>query len=411
MKENVVTEYGDLQDRFPGFLECDGSSYPVAQYPDLWNIIKNTYGGDGNYNSTTKEYSGLFNVPDYRNRRICGVGVVDGNRGGSSFLPTFSGSINQVGSSGGYWYIDRTGVAGPLPLEQVFDGGTESNFFTIGTVKTFGTENLIGEVNFAVNGSVNAFIQEVGETFVNVPPHEHIYFSSTTESDSGEPLIPWDKRALYANDSAVSNASRGRVRSGEERDENIEQFREAAGSLFITEVTATGLEFDSIVPFDTTETIDFGNWWASPVNVLTSLAGNRIYDIGGPAANDAGVVDTRLASMRLNPYASPGELRTHSHLMSLDVPTNPQTDFTYGNVNGAGSKYGDPNNPNQVSLPNANTILEVIFDQSDVLLELSPATFTFSGSVKPIPTVELSPNKVVPLATPFHKVKYIIKAY
>jgi hypothetical protein len=403
LKENVVSGYGNLEDRFPGFLECDGSSYPVAQYPDLWNIIKNTYGGNGSYNIGTKQYSGSFNVPDYRNKRVCGVGIVDANRGGSAFLPVSSGSINQVGSTGGYWYVDRTGIAGPLPLEQVFVGGTTSDFFTLGTVKTFGTENLTGEVNFNITGSVNAFIQEVGETGVNVPAHDHIFWSSTTEGDGGEPLIPWGVRALYASNLSGS-ANRARVRSGEERDVNIELFRQIAGSLFIQEVQATGLEFDQILPFDSSESISFGNWWASPVSTLQNLAGSRIYDIGGSPATDAGVVDTRLGSMRINPYSSPGVLKTHSHLMSLDEPTNPQTDFTFGNVNGPGTKYIQ-------SLPNANSTLEVTFNQSEVLLELSPATFTFSSAIKPIPTVELSPTKVVPLATPFHKVKYIIKAY
>jgi hypothetical protein len=403
LKENVVSGYGDLRDRFPGFLECDGSSYPVAQYPDLWNIIQNTYGGNGSYNIQTKEYSGTFNVPDYRNKRICGVGIVDANKGGSAFLPVSSGSINQVGSTGGYWYIDRTGIAGPLPLEQVFSGGTTSDFFTLGTVKTFGTENLIGEVNFNIAGSVNAFIGQVGETAVNVPAHDHIFWSSTTESDGGEPLIPWGRRALYASNT-IGRENRGRVRSGEEREVNVELFRQIAGSLFISEVDATGLDFDSILPFDSSETVSFGNWWASPLTTLQALAGNRIYDIGGSAANDAGVIDTNLGSMRLNPYSSPGPLITHSHLMSLDAPTNPTTDFTFGNVGGPGTKYSG-------SLPTANSTLEVTFNQSEVLLELSPATFTFSSAIKPIPTVELSPNKVVPLATPFHKVKYLIKAY
>jgi len=108
--------------------------------------------------------------------------------------------------------------------------------------------------------------------------------------------------------------------------------------------------------------------------------------------------------MRIAPYASPGTLKTHSHLMSLDAATNPQTDFTYGNLNGVGTKYAG-------SLPSANTSLEVTFNQSELLLELNPATFTFNSSIKPIPVVELQPTKTVPLVTPFHKVKYIIKAY
>ncbi len=404
LKENVVNQYGDIQERFPGFLECDGSSYSVAQYPELWNIIKNTYGGTGSYNSSTFEYSGTFNVPDYRNKRLCGVGTIDSNIGSSPFLPVSSGSINEVGSTGGYWYIDRTGIAGPLPLEQVFTGGTESDFFSLGTVKTVGTENLIGEVEFTINGSINAFVGQVGEANVNVPPHDHVFWSSAVESEGGDPVIPWGRRALYAL-TADKSDSKGRIVTGTEAEEVRIAFRSLVGADFISEVTATGLEFDEIIPIDSSETISFGNWWASPLSTLQNLAGSRVYDTGaGGDADDAGVIDTKDSTMRISPYASPGVLKTHSHLMSLDVPTNPETDFTYGNLNGPGTKYAG-------SLPSANTTLEVIFDQSEVLLELNPATFTFNSGIKPIPTVELQPTKTVPLISPFHKVKYIIKAY
>lgn len=405
LKENVVSEYGDIENRFPGFLECDGSSYPVAQYSDLWNVIGNTYGGNGDYDEISRTYSGSFNVPDYRNKRLCGVGALDSNSGGSPFLPVNTGSINQVGSTGGYWYIDRSGIAGPLPLEQVFTGGTESPFFSLGTVKTIGTEELTGELTFNITGSINAIIGQVGEANVNVPAHDHVYWSSAIESDSGEPVIPWGTRALYGLTSRVDTYSGRGIPDSQGEQKAIELFRSSAGSVFISETTRTGLDFDSIVPIDSTEEIAFGNWWASPLSTLQSLAGARLYDTGaGGGANDAGVIDTQPSTMRIAPYASPGTLKTHSHLMSLDVATNPQTDFTYGNLNGPGTKYAG-------SLPTANTSLEVSFNQSEVLLELSPATFTFNSSIKPIPVVELQPTKTVPLTTPFHKVKYIIKAY
>ena len=403
LKENAVTEYGDIQNRFPGFLECDGGSYAVAQYSDLWNVIGNTYGGTGAYDSNTKEYSGSFNVPDYRNKRICGIGQVDSNRSGSTFLPVTSGSINLAGSTGGYWFIDRVGIAGPLPLEQVFTGGTQSPFFELGTVKTTGTQNLTGEVQFTLAGSINAFIGQIGEASVTVPAHDHVYWSSTVENENGDPVIPWGQRALYAQ-SGNSEAGSGRTPDSQVQQENIDAFRNAAGSDFISEVRRTGLDFDSLLPYDSSDTIAFGNWWASPISTLTGLAGGRLYDTGTNPATDAGVIDTKLGAMRIAPYASPGTLKTHSHLMSLDIATNPQTDFTYGNVNGVGTKYAG-------SLPTANSSLEVTFNQSDLLLELSPATCTFNATIKPIPSVALSPTKTVPLAPPFHKVKYIIKAY
>ena len=415
LKENSVTEYGNIQDRFPGFLECNGGSYAVAQYPDLWNVIGNTYGGSGDYDSTTKIYSGSFNVPDYRNKRLCGIGQVDQNFGGSSFLPVSSGGgINQVGSTGGFWFIDRSGIAGPLPLEQVFTGGTTSDFFSLGTVRTFGSENLVSEIEFTVDGFVNATLGKLGEVNVNVPTHEHLFWSSEGQ-DGGEPAIPWGKRAMYATGvSGVGldeNFGSGRIRDNLV-DQVIQDDIEARlGTQFLSELSQTGLQIDDIYAPRGNQTTNFGNWWASPWSTLQSQAGGRLYDTGGSGANDAGVIDIDTATMRINPYISPGVTKRHSHLMSLDIATNPQTDFTLGNVNGVGSKYA-------ASLPNANDTLAVTFNQNptandpiSVLLELNPATFTFNSQIKPIPVVEMVPNKIVPLLTPFHKVKYIIKAY
>ena len=318
-------------------------------------------------------------------------------------MPVTSGSINLAGSTGGYWFIDRVGIAGPLPLEQVFTGGTQSPFFELGTVKTTGTQNLTGEVQFTLAGSINAFIGQIGEASVTVPAHDHVYWSSTVENENGDPVIPWGQRALYAQ-SGNSESGSGRTPDSQVQQENIDAFRNAAGSDFISEVRRTGLDFDSLLPYDSSDTIAFGNWWASPISTLTGLAGGRLYDTGTAAANDAGVIDTKLGAMRIAPYASPGTLKTHGHLMSLDIATNPQTYFSYGNVNGVGTKYAG-------SLPTANSSLEVSFNQSDLLLELSPATCTFNATIKQIPSVALSPTKTVPLAPPFHKVKYIIKAY
>lgn len=47
-----------------GYLACDGASYPTTEYPDLYAVIGNTYGGD----------STNFNVPDYRETVLVGVG-------------------------------------------------------------------------------------------------------------------------------------------------------------------------------------------------------------------------------------------------------------------------------------------------------------------------------------------------
>ena len=95
---------------------------------------------------------------------------------------------------------------------------------------------------------------------------------------------------------------------------------------------------------------------------------------------------------------------THSHLLTTSAITDITTDFSYGNVGGIGSA--------RLGLPNAGTIVNIGFTQSDVDIALNSGTFTLNESFKkPIPNVSFKPNKQVPLVENFHKVKYIIKAY
>lgn len=58
----VLSYAGNIIPR--GFLVCNGASYKVADYPDLYAVIGNTYGGD----------TENFNVPDYRETVLVGVG-------------------------------------------------------------------------------------------------------------------------------------------------------------------------------------------------------------------------------------------------------------------------------------------------------------------------------------------------
>jgi hypothetical protein len=424
LKENVVSEYGDIQQRFPGFLDCDGASYLAAQYPELFNIIGNSYGGSATYNSTTKVYSGSFNVPDYRNRRICGVGIVDGNRGGSTFLPVSTGTVNTPGSEGGYWYIDRVDVSGPLPYEQVFGGqnattGTTSPFFELGTVRTSGTENATTEVRFNINGFVTANINGISDVTVRAPAHTHDLFTAIVESSEGEPVIPWGVKAFYAAPNEGRNPTTGTYKPG--GDDTDAKARAATEFLFTSllnriyadstfnsqlRLDGTAGTIEDLIPAPGSITTFFGgNFWASPLSETAAAeTAGRLTQVGGGGANDSGVIDTRESSFSISAYTSPGAYKSHSHLITLDAITNPQTDFTYGAFNGAGQKY-------QQSLPSSNVAIPVQFNQSEVLLELNDGVFTFNSSIKPIPTVALQPTKTVPIISPFHKVKYIIKAY
>ena len=214
-----TTVKGRLDAKYPGYLDCDGTEYMVADFPDLWWVIKNNYAkpGDdtsqfGEWNNTTKTYTGKFGVPDYRNRRMVGPGQVDGNRGASTILPIDTGihpqktfNAREAGGIGGYWYVDSVDVTAgdPNPYQQIIGddpqdtSGITSDFFNFGTVRTVVNEPITVDIEFEVVGSVTATIGPLSKTQVSIPSHEHIYITAVPVGGGGDPLIKWNQRALF----------------------------------------------------------------------------------------------------------------------------------------------------------------------------------------------------------------------
>lgn len=63
---DVIAFAGPWEKRPKGWLLCDGQEYLAKDYPDLFNVIGRTYGG----NATL----GSFKVPDYRECALVGAG-------------------------------------------------------------------------------------------------------------------------------------------------------------------------------------------------------------------------------------------------------------------------------------------------------------------------------------------------
>lgn len=424
-KETVVDDgnygYGTLEDRYPGFLECKGQSVAAADYPWLWEAIGNQYGGTATYVTATKTYSGNFNLPDYRGVRMVGRGIVDANRGSSAFVPVTSagGSYELPGSTGGWWYVDDVDVAGANPLEQVIapagqTTGTESEYFTLGTPRTTGTQDLTAEVDFTITGFLTGTMNEITSVPVNVPAHEHTFITSETSDPSGDPVIPWGVRAYYGTSGLSGTGNQG-SRPDNHNDalsptnywKNI-SISGFSYTTFDSEVGKTdGSDITDILPGSGSEPATFGNYWASPASTLTNnLPGNlsdHMQQGTGPS-DYAGVLDTREGRGKIENYQNDGSQLTHSHLLGLDPVLDPMQDFSYGNVNGTGSAYRN-------GLANFGNTCEITFNQSEVQLELNSATFSWNNSTKPVPTASMDPQRKVPVITPFHKMKYIIKAY
>ena len=212
------TVKGRLDAKYPGYLDCDGSQYMVADFPDLWWVIKNNYARPtdptnefGEWNNITKTYSGKFRVPDYRNRRMVGPGQVDGNKGASTILPIDVGihpqktfNARESGGVGGYWYVDDvdTTAGDPNPYQQIEGdiGGSDgitSDFFNFGTVRTVTLDDITVDIDFTIVGDVTATVGPLSDVMVNVPAHSHYFVTAVQSGIGGDPLIRWQTKALF----------------------------------------------------------------------------------------------------------------------------------------------------------------------------------------------------------------------
>jgi hypothetical protein len=449
---------GSRTSRYPGYFDCDGQSLSKDNYPFLFDVIGYDYGGSGNN----------FNLPDYRNRKLVGTGVVDGNRASSAKVPVSGGGdVEEPGGLGGWWYVDDVDVAGDNPYEIIVSDdttdttGIQSNFFSLGTVKTVFNSDIVQDVEFTIpsTGSVTAQVGPLINTPVNVPAHTHLYIAAVPDGLTGDPLIEWRVRGssiLHNHTVAggIGQGTKGPIYSdaGDTQLQNnptpiVNKWIEALGNthprnkLFQQEWDdISGVEsFESIVttmimsitPSSTlpnvatarvSSTLTANTWWPSPYSAFpdtyltnVTLTEARKYDIGGTAGNGSrsvsAVIDTDQTFVRVDPYVSPtvdgdnvSSTEPHSHLITLLPVLDLDLDYSYGNTSGPGNlKNG---------LGSALESLNITFTQADVGMELNPGTFTLNTSTKkPIPDVVFSPARTVPLAPEFHKAKYIIKAF
>lgn len=272
---------GSLSSRYPGFIKCEGQSLEASKYWQLWEIIGNHYGGNATVTNenifdggiligTTRTYSGNFNIPDYRNRKMCGVGVVDALKGNSAFLPVdTSGAPQQSdiqvpGSEGGYWYFDKVDSFGANPLEQIQGTGVtglNSQFFSLGTVRLRGLETLVDSVSFNIPSSceVNATIGPLENKIVAVPSHDHFYVAAVPGAEDGFPLIRWGNvfggRSMFQTGKGTWTVSKAGVAGSDTEQANlgyIAVFKDSEGTNSAYEAessSASALAADSWLKF------------------------------------------------------------------------------------------------------------------------------------------------------------------
>jgi hypothetical protein len=185
---NTESSRWNIQNDYPGWLECDGRELSVNDYAILYSVLGNTYGGT----------AGLtFKLPDYRSKKLMGTGTVDSNSALSPSLTpnkgpgtgTIQQSIFEAGSEGGIYTIETVRQLPPsseitpgVPGSPAVIGGDADDTFTIGTFRTAGFDTLTSEVvpNFSgnVNYSVGSSDTGTGTRIVGgTPLHFHTHVS------------------------------------------------------------------------------------------------------------------------------------------------------------------------------------------------------------------------------------------
>jgi len=151
--------------QYPGWLYCDGGEYDADEFPLLYEVIEDKYGGtSGTYKPENfgVDSGGIkFNVPDYKARKIVGVG---GGVSGSG-SPVSGNVISTVGNTGGRWFFSKT------QQEALFD---------IGNIVITGYQNITEFVGGTLTGEVGLQIGPMQEKMISaVPEHEHAILTST----------------------------------------------------------------------------------------------------------------------------------------------------------------------------------------------------------------------------------------
>lgn len=386
---NFGTLDGSMSSRYPGFIECDGRTLNAADYPDLFNAIGTTYGGTASRTLTADGfvYSGTFDIPDFRNRRVFGTGVVNGNQPSSPAVPTRigpsgtgTGSVNEPGSIGGDWYIATVDAAGSLPLEQIegtppASGGTTGQFYALGTVRTTGYSNIGANVSFNVAGNMKAAVGPLIETLVSTPGHQHSAGTGQV-SNSANGLLSWGTRGMKWG--AADNFWR---RSSNDWSNSI--------------------PFGPSIPPGTgyNQTFTYSNFWPSlrSNNLQLNNTDNgtgRVY---------LGAIDVFQSTGGVDVYSpSGGGTLQHNHALSLN-PFGPiENTYSYGNSNGIGTVTS--------GMP-SNATVDVVFSHTQTGIRSNTGRFQLDSSKALIPSVSIRPDRTIPLIQPYFVAKYLIKAF
>lgn len=191
--ESVEAAAWNINNDYPGWLECDGRTLNVSEYKALYSIIGNTYGGVAD---------STFKLPDYRSKKICGTGALNGNSGSSLGLPTSisptgtaGGTIDTAGSSGGVYTLSSirqlpagSEVTPGAPSVTPLIGGNSIDTFSLGTFSSSGFSSVRESKETVLSGDVTFGVGPISNVSVSaVPPHFHFLETATAGTAKASP--------------------------------------------------------------------------------------------------------------------------------------------------------------------------------------------------------------------------------
>ena len=186
-----------VANNYPGWIYCDGSQHSVNDYPMLYDIIGDKYGGTSPSTVTLSDWgnpagtvqNAVFNVPDLRMKRVVGPGGVDGV---GSITP--DDAQMNVGDVGGEWYISRA---------------RQNEEYGVGSVRVSGYSECIGFISGTLGGTAEITIGPLQPRVLNgPPPHGHTVLTSERDQrnggDNGTPADVAQSSNMITNTAPIS---------------------------------------------------------------------------------------------------------------------------------------------------------------------------------------------------------------
>jgi hypothetical protein len=459
---------GKADSRFPGWVYCDGRFVSPTDYPLLYSVIGNTYGGN---------IAGEFRLPDFRNRKVLGTGSIDGSSPSSPVVtPEYgpnkvkgAGAADRPGSFGGMWFIDQIGDPGVDELEQVISPGAglpaqESQFFAIAQISTTGYERVRESIEFFTSGQVSGNVSLKETKIFDVPFHQHLLVTGQADPGNFKGRVSWGSFGGAPGNVNIGQKTGNDAFPPLEGTVGINLWGYATASSY-TLASGPGGGGDGI---RTTNSSSYGPVWARRIGIYGNCAESRYRgnfldpniqpgpnestveclfnfvftaDCGGPPTtaqiwNTITIQQPNSALFGeiynyINQNALPSDTISGENLRWIGAVTIPRRFISIQKFSPLDKKshshylslsaitdvvnrfsYGNSNGPGTAFTNTPSTAsVNVTFNAAQVGLEMFPGSFVLSNSKQLIPTPSFAPQEKVPLVTPYTQVRWMVKAY